>query len=40
MTELIPFARASAALRDRDFAWCRAHDIRYVVIDGKIVRLR
>jgi hypothetical protein len=26
------FARASAALRDRDFAWCRAHDIRYVVV--------
>jgi hypothetical protein len=26
------FARASAALHDRDFAWCRAHDIRYVVV--------
>ncbi|HEX9502355.1 MAG TPA: hypothetical protein VGA10_11950 [Thermoanaerobaculia bacterium] len=25
------FARANAALRDRDFAWCLAHDIRYVV---------
>ena len=34
------FERASAALRERDFAWCRAHDIRYVVIGGKIVRLR
>ncbi|PYQ52365.1 MAG: hypothetical protein DMF59_04865, partial [Acidobacteria bacterium] len=34
------FARASAALRDRDFAWCRAHDIRYVVIGRQVVQLR
>ena len=40
MPDAALFARASAALRDRDFAWCRAHDIRYVVIGGKIVQLR
>ncbi|MDQ6800522.1 MAG: hypothetical protein M3041_06755 [Acidobacteriota bacterium] len=40
MPDAALFERASAALRDRDFAWCRAHDIRYVVVDGKIVRLR
>jgi hypothetical protein len=34
------FARANAALRDRDFAWCRAHDIRYVVIGNDIIPLR
>ena len=34
------FARASAALRDRDFAWCRAHDIRYVVIGRQVMQLR
>ena len=40
MPEEAIFARANAALRDRDFAWCRVHDIRYVVIGGKAVRLR
>ena len=34
------FTRANAALRDRDFAWCRAHDIRYVVVGARVVHLR
>jgi hypothetical protein len=33
------FTRANDALRTRDVAWCRAHDIRYIVIGNDVRRI-
>jgi hypothetical protein len=33
------FTRANEALRTRDVAWCRAHDIRYIVIGNDVRRV-
>ena len=33
------FMRANEALQRRDVAWCRAHDIRYIVIGNDVRRV-
>src|SRR5207237_214574 len=39
MPDAALFTRANEALRTRDVAWCREHDIRYVVIGNDVRRI-